>query len=97
MGASVGCGAVGADIVGSGVGEGCGGRVAAAAGVGLVAGGARAPRSLTSRGGVSRLDAPGAISHTDILPKVKPNVMPANNSAAAANVRSRSVSGSLCI
>jgi hypothetical protein len=94
FGAIVGCGAV---IVESGVGEACGAKVAAGAAVGLVAGGAIAPRSLTSRGGVSRLGAPVAISHTDILPNVKPNVMPANSSAAAASVRSRRISGSLCI
>lgn len=97
FGAIVGCGAGGADIVGSGVGEACGGRVVAAAAFGLVAGGAIAPCSLSSRAGVSRLGAPVAISHTDILPNVKPNVMPANSSAAAANIRNRSVSGSLCI
>ena len=95
LGAIVG-GVVGADIVGPGVGA-SGDGAAAGAAVGLIAGGAIAPRSLTSRGGASRLGAPVAINDTDILPNVKPNVMPANSMAAAANVRSRSISGSPCI
>ena len=56
-----------------------------------------APRSLTGRVAVSVLGASNPTSHTDILPKAKPNVIPANKMAAAANVRRRSVSESLCI
>jgi hypothetical protein len=56
-----------------------------------------APRSLAGRAVVSLLGASNPTSHTDTLPKVKPNVIPANKMAAAANLRRRSVSASLCI
>jgi hypothetical protein len=104
LGVGSGDGAVLGAIIGGGVG---GGVVAAAVGApwaGSAAPGAAvafgasgAPRSAASRAGVCPLGAPVANSHTDILPKVKPTVMPANKMAAAANVRRRNITGSLCI
>jgi hypothetical protein len=76
----------GAEALGRGSDTGTGGVVRTAV---------LAPRSLAGRAVMSVLGA--STSHTDTLPKVKPNVIPANKMAAAANLRRRSVSASLCI
>jgi hypothetical protein len=55
------------------------------------------PSSLLPRETVARLGTSKATSHADILPNRKPTVRPANKIAAAANVRKRNVSESLCI
>src|SRR5262245_22885952 len=75
LGGSVACGVAGADVVGPGVGAPC---AVAAAGPAVAFGaeGALAPRSPPSRAAAPWPGAPVAISHTDILPSVKPTVMP---------------------
>jgi hypothetical protein len=96
LGAVAGRGGVGAAVAEPGVGA-RGAGIASGAAAAFGARGAAARRSPCSCAGVSRLGAPVAISHTDIRPKVKPTVRPANKMAAAANVRRRTISGSLCI
>jgi hypothetical protein len=94
FGAAAGCWAVAGDGMTAGVaGSGAG---SAGAGLAIFGGGAVALRSLAARAGVS---CPGAlgINQADTLPNTNPNVTPANNRAAAANVRRRSISASFCI